>query len=609
MKINYNVNMDTLLLFPPQWTPISPYFALPSLLGQFLVAGYSAQAVDLNIEFYNEILKRGVVQEAIERAKALKPQLLNEIQKHHTPNKKAEDYPFNIQNTIAKYGKIKDFLANETYKIENIPALVEEAKGILKGESFYSPELFTRALYIIDSALEIISLPYAPFKLSFASYDNPLFKLNYKSIKYYVFDKSTNIFWDWYEKRLDKIVAQNPKYIGISINSSTQIIAGLTLGHLLKTKTNAHINIGGNYFGRVIENLENNPEFFELFCHSILVEEGEKPVVELAQYLNGEIPIDLVSNLVYPKDGVIKINPKTAPTKLNDLAPITLAGYNLKDYFTPEIVMPHQTSKGCYWGKCSFCDQDFGQNFNIKTPDKFVAELKEIKEKWGIENFEFIDESVSPTYLEELAEKLNAADLDVNYFSNARLESAFTKEILRNARKSGLRMLLWGLESGSNKIMELINKGVDLEKRFEILKTSAAVDIWNFAFIFFGFPAETQEDAKKTIEMLCEHTDVIDSYGRSVFTMGKHTKLKDTPEKYGITGVCAQQDELSPSYDFEGVGMDKKELSEILKLCTNTYAKTNHNPLWMYLKYREYLFLYIKKYGRDWVKNYRMGDK
>lgn len=584
--------------------PVSPYFALPSLLGQLKAEGYNAKALDLNINFYNDILKKENILEAIERASALAPALLEEIKEHHTPDKKAEDYPFEIQNKIARYGKIKDFLTKRTYELEHAPVFIEEAKKTLGGEDFYKPEAFTKSLFIIESALEILSLPYAPAKITFASYENPFLKLNFENIKYWVFDKSANMFWDYFEKLVEEL--PKAEYIGISINSSSQIIAGLTLAHLLKKQGKAHINIGGNYFGRVIENLSANLEFFELFCDSILVEEGEKPVVDLAKYLEGKISIEEVSNLVYIKDGEVKINPKAVPRKLDELAPVSLEGYNLKSYFTPEIIMPHQTSKGCYWGKCSFCDQDFGQHFNIKNVDKFLDELADLGEKYGIKSFEFIDESVSPAYMEELASKILERGLDINYFSNARLEGTFTKEILELARKSGLRMLLWGLESGSDKIMELINKGIDLEKRFKILRNSAEADIWNFAFIFFGFPAETREDALKTIEMLCSNNDIIDSYGRSVFTMGKHTKLRSNPECYGIVGVSEAQDELSPSYDFKAIGMDKKGLGEIIKLCTQTCAKAYNNPLWMYLRYREFLFLYIKKYGRNWVRDYNI---
>jgi radical SAM superfamily enzyme YgiQ (UPF0313 family) len=166
-------------------------------------------------------------------------------------------------------------------------------------------------------------------------------------------------------------------------------------------------------------------------------------------------------------------------------------------------------------------------------------------------------------------------------------------------------MLLWGFESGADRVMELINKGIDVHQRLDILKDSNDADIWNFAFIFFGFPAETSEDAQKTIDVICENVDIIHSYGRSVFTMGKHTRLRENPEKYGIISISEQQYEFAPFYEFESVGMTKQELNEIIKNCTLSCNKAYNNPLWMYLRYRELLFLYVAKYGVKWVQEYK----
>ena len=233
------------------------------------------------------------------------------------------------------------------------------------------------------------------------------------------------------------------------------------------------------------DSIEKYPEFFELFCDSLLVEEGEIPVIELAKYIDGKNKIEEVPNLMYVKDGVVKSNPIVEPKKLNDLKPPSLDGYNLKQYFVPEIVMPFPASRGCYWRKCSFCDHDFGMCYNIKNIDKLVAEIKLFKEKYGITKFEFIDEAISPKYLEEMSKKFIEENLNVEFFCDARLENEFSQEILDLAHKAGLRMVLWGYESGSKRIMELINKGIDVDKRLEILSRADKAGIFNFAFIFF----------------------------------------------------------------------------------------------------------------------------
>lgn len=598
-----------LLIFPPQWTPISPHFALSSLISQLKNNGYNAEAMDLNIDFFNDILTKEKIEESIYVTKNQFEFLQKNLMTIFSPDKKQNDYTKEEQMFLYKYNKLKNYIQKNSNYFNFVPMFIEEAKKTIKGENFYNPMMLVRSMNMIDKALEIISLPYTPTRIEFEGISNPFFKFNYDSIKYFVTDKKSNIFNDYYEKRLDEIMSKKAEFIAVSVNSSSQIIPGLTLTYLLKQHTKAHINIGGNFFCRITNELQKHDEFFKIFADSVSFEEGEGPILEIAKYVNGEISIEKVPNLIYKNNEKIVQNPKMNPVKLNDITNINLDDYNLEKYFAPKIVLPYQSSRGCYWGKCSFCDQDFGQNFNVKNQDKVIKEFKELKEKYNIENFEFIDESVSPTYLKELSKKIIENNLSVQYFCDARLETAFTKDVLNSAYQSGLRMILWGLESGSKKVLELINKGIDLDKRFDILKDSKDAGIWNFAFIFFGFPTETIEDAKMTVKMLVDNKDIIHSYGRSVFTMGRHAKLAENPEKYGITKIYPAEEEFSPNINFESIGSNKENLKEILNYCIKECAIAYENPLWMYLRYREWLFLYISKYGSEWVKKYKLTEQ
>lgn len=598
--------MNILYLFPPQWMPISPHFGIPSLMGQFTGLGHNVSAFDLNLEFYNQLLTQNNISKSLKIAKKMESELFVEISKFYQRGKDFNTYTNYQKNRFAKHVMIKNFLAKNKDDIDKIPVLVEGAVSIMRSKQhFYNPKLLLQSLNIIDMALEIASMPYYPAVISLSSYNNQHFELNFESIKYYVFDNDTNIYIDFYKKIIPKILEKNPDYIGISINSSSQIVGGLTISSMLKKSTKAHINIGGNYFGRITEALNNKPEFFELFADSLTFEEGEKPMLELADYIAGKIPIEDVSNLMYLEDGKVKSNHKAEPMKLNEMKPISLEGFELDKYFIPEIIIPFQTSRGCYWRKCSFCDHDFGMQYNIKNLDSLVAQIKEMKEKYGITKFEFIDEAIGPKYLNEMSERFIKDKLNVTFFCDARLESEFSKGLMKKAYDAGLRMVLWGLESGSKKIMDLINKGVDFDKRLNVLRNAREAGIFNFAFIFFGFPAETKEDAIKTIDLICDNSDIINVYGKSIFTMGKHTKLREAPEKYGVVGEIRQAEEFSPTYVFEGVGMNKKELNEISDLCAKRAYDVYGNGLIFQLITRELLFLYIDKYGADWVSNYR----
>jgi len=597
-------NKKMILIFPPQWTPISPHFALASLMGQLKREKYNAECIDLNIEFYDEILTKDYLNKTIEKIKHDYLELFKNIRKIYTKDKKTKKYTIDEQCDLYKFHKIKEFYSTGNNFYEKLPALIELAKKVVRTkETFYNPSDLIRAMNIIDSSLKLVSLSYLPTNIEFEACYNSFMKLNYESIRHFVFDKKSNIFWNFHKKYVENIKKINPDFAAISLNSSSQLISGLTLTYLLKKYTKAHVNIGGNFFGRIKDEIARHPEMSE-FCDSITYMEGEGPIIELAKYINGKIDIEAVSNLIYFKHNKVYINDKMKPVKLNNMANLNLDDFKLDKYFTPEIVMPYQTSRGCYWGKCTFCDQDFGQEFNVKDIKKVISEMKELKEKYNISKYEFIDESLSPTYLEEFSKELNKTDIQPNFFFDARLETQFSEKILENASKAGARMIMWGLESGSKKIMESMNKGIDLDKRFDILRFANKFGIWNFAFIFFGYPLETVDDARETIKMLGDNHDIINSYGRSVFTMGKHSKIAIEPKEFGITKIIPDKDEFSPSIDFECIGMKKDELNEIIKECKKTSFINYKNPLWMYLRYREWLFLYVSEHGLDWVRKF-----
>ena len=126
-----------LLIFPPQWTPVSPHYALPSLLGQLKANGYNAKAIDLNIDFYDNILSKKQLENAIETAKIQFEELKSQIVKIYSPNKKENDYTFKEKIIFYKYNYLKNYFNKNGARINSIPLLIDSAKQTFKTEDFY----------------------------------------------------------------------------------------------------------------------------------------------------------------------------------------------------------------------------------------------------------------------------------------------------------------------------------------------------------------------------------------------------------------------------------------------------------------------------------------
>ena len=601
-----------LFVFPPQWTPQNPHFALTALVGHLRGKGYEVVAKDLNILFYTEVLTQESLEWAKERAVIEHNYLADKLRIQSI----VDDTGLDFQMDGQKATYISDYVEQNEQGFEKIPSLIEDATRALRDPArFYDPLEFTRAMEIIEQALEIYSLPFWPARLQFNYFDHQLVPLNLDDILGYVQDEHSNPFRRFYEGHIEGLVAEHADVIGISINAFSQVLPGLTLAHELKKvlPPDVLLNVGGNFFTRLVDNLRERPAFFDHFCHSVSYGEGERPLAALLDAVAQGAPLDGVPNLLYLTDdgGAVRVTETCEPEPLETRGFHDLEGLPLELYLTPELVLCMEASKGCYWGRCTFCDSFYGVGRDEASVERIIDEIRMLKERWGVCHYEFADECMTPQFMEALADRLIEEQLEVSWLCNGRLERTFTAERLKKLHAGGLRVVLWGFESGNKRIMDLINKGVDHEGRWQVLKDAKAAGLWNNAYIFFGFPTETQEEAEETVRALTENTDLIHSYGRSVFTLGKQSLLKDKAKEFGIVSVLTDDQEFSTNLFFKAAGgMNEEESSEFVNKCTQRAAAAyGGNPLWMFLRYREDLHLYVAHYGRDWVRGYQVSDR
>lgn len=595
------------LIFPPQWSPQNPFFALASLAGHLRAQGYEVLLRDLNVEFYDDILTPDYLHYTEERLKLDREYL--EVQCRL--KQMVDDISLDFQFEAARFLQIVKVLDESPRLISDLASSILDAKETFRDpRRFYNPDFLVEAFQVIDKALEVISLPYYPSRLSFNFFEQPQLELKTAELIKFATRREGNIFYDYFKNHIDSIIESESGYIGISINAFSQVLPGLTLAAMLKEAAPSWmtIGVGGNFFARVRDELKRHPEFFQTFCDILTCGEGEDQMSRLLGALDGDRDFSNVPNILYlDEEDVVRSTPAMPPLHLDELGIQDLAGLPLNRYFTPELVCTIQASKGCYWGKCTFCDTDYGIAHDVKNMDHLVAEIKHLRDTYGVRHFQFIDEAIPPLVMKDMADRFLAEDLNIHWFSNGRLETDFTPEILDHLQKAGISMVLWGVESGSERIMRLINKGIDLDRRMDILKASTQAGIWNFAYIFFGFPTETEEEAMSTIEEICSNTDIIHSYGRSVFTLGKHSILFEDAAKYGIIDVIEDAEELSTNLHYRSSqGLTDAQVDEMMRRCTHQCAEAYRYALWFFLRYRENIHLYVSRYGLDYVRNYSM---
>lgn len=532
--------MKMLLIYPPQWNPTSIYLSVPLLVSQLRSAGYDADGIDLNVRFFNRILRSDFLLERVEECERKYKELAGLIfEKYPDAQEKFNSYSLGERTMFLKFKKMAEMFSSGAEALRRVALSTDEAVRILRSkDDFYVPEKLFGAKKTLIEALKIASLPYAPNEMIWDNYfSNPLMKLDWENIDFQCKDESTNMFIDFFNEFAEDKMLTEYDYIGISVPDLSQLIPAFTLARILKEKTGAKISIGGNYITQNKADFMKHPELFGEYVDFLSVGDGEIAVIELAQYLSGKRKsLKEVSNTVFKdENGETVFTYESKKLDFENISYLDLDDMDFSLYFSPEPVLPVQLSKGCYWGKCSFCDYYYGQQcFDIKKIEAVIDELKYYNEKYGIRRFAVIDEAIPPKYYKRLSEAIIESGLDITYYSFARLEDDFSADVLENMYRSGARILLWGYEAYSQRILEKMNKGISAVSRERILRDSHNAGMWNNVLFIIGYPTETEEEVNLTLDFVKNNRDIVNSTTPSNFSLKKNALLHDTVGKDGI---------------------------------------------------------------------------
>ena len=124
--------------------------------------------------------------------------------------------------------------------------------------------------------------------------------------------------------------------------------------------------------------------------------------------------------------------------------------------------------------------------------------------------------------------------LDIRYMTFLRIEKEFDEELLSLLYKSGLRLVHWGVESGSNRILKFVDKGITAEISEGVLRAAHKVGIFNHIFMMFGFPTETKEERQMSLDYIKRNMEYIDSMKMLRLSIEKDSLFGKYPERYGF---------------------------------------------------------------------------
>lgn len=544
--------MKVSLLFPPSWIPSQPFLSLPSLTAFLRQQGVEVIQRDINIELL-EILMTW------EKVKGLYTRIEEGIKE--VENKGGVGVEAGAGE---KYARMKQ-------AVEWLPQLIdwiENAKKVFRGERFYSLESYMESLKVMERWIELISSSYHPSMINTVDNEMRYSVYSSKDILSAVKDREENLFFDIFNDHIvPSVLSDDPGLVGISITSTSQVIPGLTLAYLVKKKRpDIHITVGGSVFTKLIDNLRKNENLFTI-ADSFVVFEGEHALLALIDELSGRKDLKKVPNLVHRENGKTIVNEASFFIEdLNKLPTPDYDGLPLNLYHTPELVLPVQTSRGCYWGKCAFCNLHLDhKKYRPRKIDLVMEDIRTLSKKHNTKFFFITDESMPLSAMGKLSDRIIETEMDVKWICGARFEKALDSNLLEKASRAGCLKIVFGLESYSQRVLDLMDKGTQGNNITRVVQDCLKYDIALHLYIIIGFLTETKEEAMETVNFILNNKGLLHSYGFSclpcLFDLEKGSPIMDSPEKFGLKKIMTPaQHDLSLGYIFESTrGMTPEE--------------------------------------------------
>ncbi|MHC4308264.1 MAG: B12-binding domain-containing radical SAM protein [Planctomycetota bacterium] len=413
-------------------------------------------------------------------------------------------------------------------------------------------------------------------------------------------DTQVNVYRDVYNHILKPAIEEEkPDVIGISIVLSQQLFSSMTFCSMIKEQfPGIHITIGGNTVTRLRDVLPKVSNLFSLF-DTVIMYEGETAFLQLINAIGTDRDFSTIPNLIYKDSTGIHTSTVTTAEDMSALPPPDFEGLPLDKYFVPDKILSYLATRGCYWGKCEFCDHGEGYTagYRAKNIDQIIEEIIYLKNRYHVTHFHFPDESYPPALFKKLTKKLIEADLQIAWSTHLRFEeSLLNSKVWEDAELSGCRFLHMGFETGSERVLRLMGKATTTKQIQQSLEFSSGHGVWNHVMGFFGFPGETYEDAKSSMQFLENNKERVHSIGFGTFDLTKYSPVMKNAEKFGVTYNKNPEWDLALDYYFtvkEGLGIEDAErvLGEF---------EQNHYRGWdLKIYIREYLFLYVAHFGTN----------
>lgn len=516
------------LVVPPLGDPTVPYHATAYLAGSLEAAGFHAVAQrDANAEFVNWCVAEATYNLLTEEARRRSGRLGAKRQ-----------LAFDEQDAFY------ELWCRREIAYEDVAHAIATQRNF---EAFLDYPTYIQSVEVIRSYFGLVGALSNPGAIEdFVLVTNGHF--SFTSFADLLNDElSRKVCWPFYrfleETWAEDPVIANTTCLGISITYQHQLFHALALARWFRERwPGRKVLLGGTEISRIYRSVRRRADLVGLFslCDGFVVGEAETAICEIAGDGFQLKPGAKVRNLVSydpVRDEILSPN----RVAYEDVAGIAVPRYDIawKLYMSPVRAINYSPTRGCYWNRCAFCSYGLSEDgptspWRVRPADLAARELAKLGREHDIGYVYFAVDAISPAYLEDLAEELLRQGTGFKWSAELRLETVFRRALCDKLARSGCVSALFGLESGSQRVLDAMDKGTRVQTMSESMRHFADAGVAVQVMTFAGFPTETPSDREETFQFLERCSDHWSNGGMGRFVLLDGSAVAKEPERFGV---------------------------------------------------------------------------
>ncbi|MDD4909395.1 MAG: radical SAM protein [Candidatus Omnitrophica bacterium] len=340
------------------------------------------------------------------------------------------------------------------------------------------------------------------------------------------------------ERFINMIRLFNADAVCFSVASSSRL-ASIRIASLIKERMNkASVIFGGPLFyepDRSMDILDND------FLDFVVYGEGEKTIIHLLDILSGSGDPSLCRGLLFKKGAeIINTGARELIKDLDELPFLDFTGMPLGDYDDAAHIIL-MASRGCVF-RCAFCSsRSFWPGYRAMSGERIYNEIAyRLCRIHTASHFNFMDLLINGNMktLFDFCDCVSRRPFsrEIYWTANAIIRPEMTLELMKGLRRTGCVHLIFGIESGSQRVLNLMRKNYNVEAAHRVLKAAHDAGIMTTGNFMFGFPGETEEDFELTLGFLKKNAPYLDrAYpSRTYCAIEENSYFHSHPEEFGV---------------------------------------------------------------------------